>query len=76
MVDETLYWQVFWLALAEPFPSLLSNSGVCISNRVCGETFSKPHTRIELTATGIAPDLHRTSHFNSACAETNNAGQM
>jgi hypothetical protein len=29
----------------------------------------------QLTATGIAPDLHRTSHFNGASAPTNYAGK-
>jgi hypothetical protein len=62
MVDETPYWQVFWLALAEPFPSLFSDSGVCISNRVCGclKFFKTSYTHRAYSygdSAGLAPDF-------------------
>jgi len=55
-------WQVFWLALlSDTFPSLI---GQWYADRTNG-----PYG--ELTATGIAPDLHRTSLLMAPCANQN-----
>jgi len=51
-------WQVFWLnPQLMAFPFLNSGKENKLFMTSCAE--------VGFTATGIAPDLHRTSHFNS-----------